>query len=130
MFLKPPLDSVPNFIRPSCCCGCTLYSRLYVPLRKVPFVKAADLAIGDRHVLGRPCKAQGVGALQADPVVERGVDRRVRDPNMPAGVDVDAVAVGVDLQVVDRKVVDAGREDRKVAAVQDRKSRIITLRRA
>jgi hypothetical protein len=65
-------------------------------------------------------RATPVAALQADPVVERRVDRHVREPHVAAGVHVDAVAVRVHLHIVDRQVVDAGREDREVSAVPDR----------
>ena len=40
--------------------------------------------------------------------------------HVTAAVDIHAVAVGIDLEVVDREIVDAGREDREVPAVQDR----------
>src|SRR5438128_1090957 len=50
------------------------------------FIVATDLAVGDGHILARPRFAQGIGALEADAVVPRGVDRAIGDANIAAGV--------------------------------------------
>ena len=42
------------------------------------------------------------------------------DPHIPAAVDIDAVAIGVDLQRLQRQVVDASRQDGEMAGGQDR----------
>ena len=86
---------------------------------RAKFVDAADVAVGDGEVLCGARVAESKGALRADAVVPRRVDGAVGDANVAAAVDVDAVAVGVDLEVVDGEVVDAGGEDAEVAAVKD-----------
>jgi hypothetical protein len=52
-------------------------------------------------------------------VIERRVDRTIRDTHILAGIDIDAVPIRVDLDVVDGEIVDAGGQDREVAAVQN-----------
>ena len=54
--------------------------------------------------------------------------RAVGDAYILAAVDVHAVAVGVDLEVVDGEVVDAGKQQAEVAALRIEKSRNRTLR--
>ena len=66
-------------------------------------------------------RAQRVIGLQADAVVPGRIDVAVRNAHVAAGIHVHAVAVGVDLQVVDGQVVDARGQNAEVAAVQDRK---------
>src|SRR5581483_7048965 len=83
-------------------------------------VVAADLAVGDRHVLGRAGEAEAVGTLQADAVIEGRVDAAIRDAHVAARVNVHPVAVRVELHVINRQVINAGREDGEPAAVQDR----------
>ena len=63
--------------------------------------------------------AEGEGGFGADAVVPGGVDGAVGDADVLAAVDVHAVAVGVDLEVVDGEVVDAGEEQAEVAALED-----------
>jgi hypothetical protein len=53
-------------------------------------------------------------------VVPRRVHGAVRDAHVLAAVDVHAVAVGVDLQIVDRQVVHARHQNPEVTALQDR----------
>ena len=121
MLRKPPLLSVPNLMRPL---RGTLQSdgkRLKVASSmRALFVASGDVAVGDGDVVGGAGKAQAVGIFQADAVVPGRVDAAIRDADVAAAVDVDAVAVGVDLQVVDGEVVHAGGEDGEVSAVQDR----------
>src|SRR5262249_4170075 len=69
---------------------------------------AADLASCDGHVIGRARDSQAVGALQADRIIERGIDGAVRDTDIPAAVDVEAIAVRIDFDVADRHVIHAG----------------------
>src|SRR5207237_1408476 len=59
-------------------------------------------------------------ALGANAVVVGRIDRAIGDPDILAAVEVDAVAVGVDLEIVAGPVVDSRGEDAEVAAVIDR----------
>ena len=59
-----------------------------------------------------------VRALQNDRVVVGRVDTAIRDAHVATRVDIKPVAVGVDLDVVDREVVNAGGQQRKVTAIQ------------
>ena len=63
--------------------------------------------------------AEGVAGLGADAVVPGGVDGAIGDAHVLAAIDVDAVAVGVDFEVVDGDVVDAGEQQGEVAAFED-----------
>ena len=83
------------------------------------FVDAGDVAVGDGDVLGGARVAECEGTLWADAVVPGRVDGAVGDADVAAAVDVDAVAVGVDLEVVDGEVVDAGGEDAELSALED-----------
>src|SRR5207244_12152148 len=58
--------------------------------------------------------------LREDAVVEWRVDGAIRDTNVFASIDVDAVAVRVDLQIVYRQVINAGGQNREVPAMQNR----------
>ena len=122
MFLKPPLDSVPHLMRP-------------VPTRplgsagqrfqravehRAEFVDAGDVAVGDRDVFGRARIAEREGALGADAVVPGRIDGAVGDAHVAAAVDIHAVAVGVDVEIVDGEVVDAGREDAEPSSLKHR----------
>src|SRR5712691_3414119 len=90
------------------------------PIKKRAFVIAADLTVGDGDVLGRARITKRERALRANSIVKGRVDCAIRNPDVAAGINVDAVAVSVDLQIVDGEVVDAGGENCKVAAMQDR----------
>ncbi len=82
-------------------------------------VGAGDVAVGDGDVFGGAGVAESEAALGADGVVPGGVDGAVGDADVAAAVDVHAVAVGVDFEVVDGEVVDAGEEEAEVAAFED-----------
>src|SRR4029079_12972010 len=90
------------------------------PAEEGPEVVARDLAVRDGDVFGRAPVAESVGALQHDGDVVGRVDAGVGDAHVPAGIDVETVAVGVDLHVVDGEVVHAGGQDGEVAALEDR----------
>ncbi len=92
------------------------------------FVAAGDVAVGDGEIFSRTRIAEGVGAFGADAVIPRRVDGAVGDADVAAAVDVDAVAVGVDLEVVDGEVVDAGGEDAEPTALKDGEVARMTLR--
>jgi len=49
----------------------------------------------------------------------RRVDGAIGDAHVLAAIDVDAVAVGVDFEVVDSEVVDAGEQEAEMAAFED-----------
>ncbi len=89
------------------------------PVEVRALIVAGDLAVGDRHVLSRARSAESIGALQDDRIIVRRVDRAIGDAHVAAAIDVDAIAVGVDLDVVDGEVVHAGRQDAEVAAHQE-----------
>ena len=80
---------------------------------------AAHIAVSNGDKLGRFGPAQCITTLQADAVIPRRVDIAVRDAHVAAAIDIHAVAVGVDAQVVDGKVIDAGGEYAEVAAVEN-----------
>ena len=63
--------------------------------------------------------AERVAGLGADAVVPGRVDGAVGDADVLAAVDVHAVAIGVDVEVVDGEVVDAGEQQAEVAALED-----------
>ena len=84
-------------------------------------VVPADATAGDGHVLGVARMPQAVAGLQADAVVPRGIDGAVGDVHVAASIDIDAVAVRVDLEVVNGEVIDACGQDAEVPAVQDGK---------
>ena len=83
------------------------------------FVGAGDEVVGDGDVVGGAGVAERVAGLGADAVVPWGVDGAVGDAHVAAAIDVEAVAVGVDEEVVEGEVVDAGGEQGEVAALED-----------
>ena len=86
---------------------------------RADLVCAGDIAVGDGDILRGARIAQREGTLGADAVVVGRIDAAVGDAHVAAAVDVHAVAVGVDVQVVDGEVVDAGGEDAEPAAFED-----------
>ena len=82
-------------------------------------VAAGDEAIGDGDVARGARVAESVARLGADAVVPGRVDGAVGDADVLAAVDVDAVAIGVDVEIVDGEVVDAGEQQCEVAALED-----------
>src|SRR5262245_54949358 len=106
-------------------CGAALAVGLWVhsfvrAVQKRTFVVSADLRVRNRDVLRGARKTQRVVALQADCVVEWRVDADIRNANIAARIDIDAVTIRIDLYIVNREIVHAGCEDREVAAVQNR----------
>ena len=81
---------------------------------------AGDVAVGDGDVLGGLGKSERVAGFRADAVVPRGVDGAVGNVDVLTAIDVHAVAVGVDLEVVDGEIVDAREQQAKVAALENR----------
>src|ERR1035437_6177889 len=84
-------------------------------------VVAAHQTIGDGDVLRRARESQRVRALQDDGVIVGRIDAAIGNPHIAARVQVDAIPVGVDGQIVDREIVHAGRQDSEVPAGQNRK---------
>ncbi len=74
------------------------------------FLVTAHLAVHDGDVLRCAGVAEAEATLETDAVVAGRIDRAVGDAHVAAAVDVHAVAVGVDLEVVDREIV--GRRSR------------------
>ena len=61
-----------------------------------------------------------VGSFQTDAVVPRGINAATCDANVLARIDIHAVAVGVEFEIVNGEVVDACRENREPATVENR----------
>ena len=80
---------------------------------------ARDVAVRNGDVLGDDGPLQRIARLQHEGVVARRVDTAVGDGHVLAAVDVEAVAVGVDGDVVDGRQVAAGHDDGEVAAAID-----------
>src|SRR5208282_2178621 len=87
--------------------------------QRARFVDAGHVAVGDGDVFRGAGVTEGKGTLGADGVVPRRIDAAVRHADIAAAVDVDAVAVGIDFQVVDGEVVDAGGENAEVSSLED-----------
>ena len=83
-------------------------------------IAGSDGAVGDGYLFGGADDAEAVGALEDDGVVEGGVHRASVDVDVAAGVDVDAVASGVDGEILDGEVVDGRGENAEVAGFADR----------
>src|SRR5262249_49651291 len=79
--------------------------------QRADLIAAGDQAIGDGDILGCTRMAEGKRALQADRVVPGRIYAAVDDADIATAIDVDTVAVGVDLQIVDRHVVDPRRQN-------------------
>ena len=82
-------------------------------------IAAGHVTVGDGDVFRRAQTAEGVAALQADAVIPGRIHAAIGNAHVVAAINVHAVAVGVELDIVDGEVVHAGGEDGKVAAVQD-----------
>ena len=78
-------------------------------------------AICNSHHLRRARIPQRVGTLQADAVVPGRIHSAIGNADVPAAIDVHAVAVGIDREIVDGEVVDAGGQNAEVAAVENTK---------
>src|SRR6266496_702996 len=85
------------------------------------FETAGHDAVCDRNHFGGARIPQRVGTLEANAIVPGRVHRAVGDVNVAAAIDVHPIAVGVDGEIVDGEVVDAGGEDSEVPAVKDGK---------
>src|SRR4029077_16509583 len=83
-------------------------------------VAAGYVTVRDCHVVGGSGEAEPIATLQADAVVPRGVYAAMGDAYVAATIDVDAVAVGVDLEIVDREIVNTGCQNCEMPPVQDR----------
>ena len=124
MLLKPPLDSVPHLMRPvaaDLAASSAVPSNFFqvpsrtVPSRYAPVTKQLVIVT----LSGGAVVAEGKAGLRTDAIVPRGVNGAVRDADVLAAVDVHAIAVGVDLEVVDGEVVDAREQKAEVAAFED-----------
>ena len=82
-------------------------------------VVAAHEAVGDRNVFRGARIAERRAALEADAVVERRVHAAIGNADVAATVEVHAVALRVDRDVVNGEVVHAADEDGEVAALEE-----------
>ncbi len=80
---------------------------------------ARDVAVRDGDVLSNDRPRQGIARLQDQRIVRRCVDLAIGDGHILAAVDVEAVAVGVDGDVVDGRQVAARHDDGEMAAAVD-----------
>src|SRR6185437_1714579 len=76
-------------------------------------------AIGDGQISGRPGVSERKARLGADAVVPRRIYRAVGNAHILAAVNVHAIAVGVDGEIVDSEVVDSRKEKSEVAALEN-----------
>jgi hypothetical protein len=65
-----------------------------------------DKTIRDGYIFGRPCISKGEAGLGANTVIPRRIDAAVGYPHILAAITIDAIAVSIDLEVVDSEVVD------------------------
>ena len=91
------------------------------------FVIASHPAICDGEVSRRACIAQGKARFRADAIVPRRVDCAIGYTNVLATVDVDAITIGIDLEVVDGQLSTPVRRRPKWPALRIEKSRKRTL---
>ena len=83
------------------------------------FVGAGDEVVGYSHVVGGANVAQRIARFRTNPIVPGRIDRAVGNTYVAATVDVHAVAVGIDDQVIDREVVNARGKNSEVASLQN-----------
>ncbi len=82
-------------------------------------LEAGDLAVGDGHVFGFARKSKCMRTLDDDTVVIRRVHADVGDAHVASGININAVAVGVNLNVVDGEVIHSGGQNSEVAGQQN-----------
>lgn len=80
-------------------------------------IVASDEAIGDGHVLCGPQIAEREAGLRANTIILRRIDGAVRYAHILAAVDVHAVPVGIDIEVVDGEVINSGKQKTEVASL-------------
>src|SRR5208283_1726694 len=83
-------------------------------------IAADDVAVRDGDVFRETRFAKREGTLGTDGIVERGIHGAVGDAHIAAAVDVHAIAVGVDLEVIDGQIINAGGENGEPSAEEDR----------
>src|SRR5581483_5917661 len=86
---------------------------------RAELIAAGDPVVGDGDVARCACVAEREARLGADAIIPRRVDGAVGDADVLAAVDVDAIAIGVDADVVDGDVVDPGQQEAEVSAFED-----------
>ena len=101
--------------------GCLFDGALVSAVQERADIVPADQTVGDGDVFRRAREAQRVRTLEDDRVVVGRIDAAIGYAHIAARVEVDAVPVGIDGQVVDGEVVHAGGEDAEVSAVHNRK---------
>src|SRR5205823_6845068 len=83
------------------------------------FEASSHGAIGDRHHLCRASITETKRTLQANAVVPRRVHGAVRDVNVAAAIDIHAVPIRVNREIVDCEVIEARGQNSKMTAVQN-----------
>src|SRR5580658_921975 len=76
--------------------------------------------VADGDVLRGPQISKRKAGLRTDTIVPRRNDAAVRYTNILAAVDVHAVPVGIDFEVVDGQVIDSGKQKAEVASPENR----------
>src|SRR6266508_6394367 len=80
-------------------------------------VITTDEAVRDGDVLRCARETESIGTLKHDRIVVRRVDAAIRDAHVATSIDVKAITIGIDFQIVNREVVYAGSQQREVTAV-------------
>src|SRR5262249_10581001 len=81
----------------------------------------AHKAVGDGDVLSRTSVPQSERTLRADSIVVRRIHAAIRYAHISSAIEVDAVAIGINHEIVDGEVIDASGKNAEVAAMQNRK---------
>src|SRR5206468_5473250 len=80
---------------------------------------SSNVTVGDGYVIGGAGESQAKRTLQANAIVPGRVDAAIGNTHVPAAVNVDTIAVGVDRQIIDCQVIHAGGEDCEVSAMKN-----------
>ena len=86
-------------------------------------VVAGQVAVADQDIFRRDCAAERMAALDHDGVVIGRIDPAAFDPHVAHAIKVDAVAIGIDAEPVDRQALRAGGEDGEMAALPQGEAR-------
>ncbi len=81
-------------------------------------IRAGDIAVGDGHIFRGARITQSERAFGADGIVPGRIDAAIRYTDIFAAIDIDAVAIGVDQQIVYGQIVNACGENGEVSALK------------
>src|SRR6202789_840412 len=76
--------------------------------------------IRNRHIIRRPRLPQRIARLRTDRIIPRRVHRAVTHPHIPAAIDIEPIPVRIHQHVIDRQVIHARSQQRKVPSLQHR----------